>query len=261
MSRAGYYAWLDRDPSKHQVQDDRLATRIRAIFDVSGGTYGSPRIHEALASAGIRVSRKRVVRLMQDMGLKARSAKVYRKTKGIKSFFAHVPNQVIDQTTTTTDQIWVADVTYLRAAGHWRYLAAVMDRHSRRVIGWRLGPRRDLKLTIGALSDAIKRRHPLQGTLLHSDRGAEYAAYTYRIKVAAAGLVQSMNRPGRITDNAFIESFFHSLKSEATHAIAFEDDESLRVAVTRFIRRYNRSRLHSSLGYMSPIDYERQLAG
>lgn len=242
------------------MSDDRLGLRIRAIFEASDGTYGSPRVHGVLVGTGTRVSPKRVARLMREMGLKARSAKVYRKTKGINAFFAHVPNRVIDKTTTSTDQIWVADVTYLKAAGRWHYLAVVMDRHSRRVIGWRMGPRRDLKLTMGALSDAVKRRRPQPGTLLHSDRGAEYAAYTYRTKVAAAGLIQSMNRPGRITDNSFIESFFHSLKSEATHAIVFPDDRSLTVTVTRFIHRYNRSRVHSSLGYKSPIDYERRLA-
>lgn len=260
MSRAGYYAWCKRQPSCRSVEDDRLARRIEAIFEASEGTYGSPRIHRALRQAGTNVGCKRVVRLMRERGLKARSAKVYRRTPGTKRFFDAIPNRIVDLETTSTNQLWVGDVTYLKVCGKWRYLAVVMDRHSRRVIGWKLGEHRDLKLTLGALAVALRNRKPVNGLIFHSDRGVEYSGYPYRTRLASNGIIQSMKRPTEITDNAYIESFFHSMKSEATHGLIFDDDPSLIAVVGKYIRRYNRSRLHSSLDYVSPIDYERRTA-
>ena len=148
VTRAGYYAWRGRRVSAHDRHDERLSVRIHAIFGASDGTYGSPRIHAALQQAGFRVGRKRVARLMREAGLKARSARIYRRTGGTRTFFAAIPNRVVDVETTAPDQIWVGDVTYLKSAQGWRYLAVVMDRHSRRILGWSLGPRRDLPLTL-----------------------------------------------------------------------------------------------------------------
>ena len=135
-----------------------------------------------------------------------------------------------------------------------------MDRHSRRVLGWTLGCRRDLPLTLAALHRAVLRRRPAPGLIFHSDRGVEYSAYAYRTRLAALGIVQSMKRPREIGDNAFIESFFHSMKDDAIHGHVFATDHALRAAVCQYIRRYNRTRIHSSLGYRSPIDYERIVA-
>jgi transposase InsO family protein len=237
-----------------------LAVRIEAIFEASEGTYGSPRIHEALRQAGVRVSGKRVARLMREAGLKGRSARIYRRMPGTRRFFGDIPNRVLEVRTTAVGQVWVGDVTYLKVGSGWRYLAVVLDRHSRRVLGWALRSRRDLVLTLKALNQAVSRRRSTPGLIFHSDRGVEYSAYAFRARLAALGITQSMKRPREIGDNAFIESFFHSMKAEAIHARAFLDENTLREVISRYIRRYNRSRLHSSLGYRSPIDYEKTVA-
>lgn len=197
---------------------------------------------------------------MREQGLKARSARIYRRTPGTKRFFDAIPNRVLNLTTTATDQVWVGDVTYLKTGTQWRYLAVVMDRHSRRIIGWTLGRSRDLQLTMGALGRAIKRRRPGEGLIFHSDRGVEYSGYSYRTRLASVGIIQSMKRPREIGDNAYIESFFHSMKAEAIHGLIFDHEAQLMKVVSSYIRRYNRFRLHSSLGFRSPIAYEHQTA-
>ncbi|MEO7817970.1 MAG: IS3 family transposase [Actinomycetota bacterium] len=260
VSRAGYYAWCKRSPSARDLQDEKLAKQITAIFESSKGTYGSPRIHQALRQAGVSIGRKRVARLMQQEGLKARAAKIYRRNPGLHRFYDAIPNQVLGVTTTSHDQVWVGDVTYLMSASKRRYLAVVMDRHSRRVLGWKIGQHKDVKLTTGAFDIAVERRKHTKGIIFHSDRGSEYSAYSYRNRVASLGMVQSMKRPREITDNAFMESFFHSMKAEAIHGITFDDEAHLRSVILPYIRRYNRTRLHSSLGYRSPIDFERETA-
>lgn len=257
VTRTGYYAWSGRGASVHDQDDERLSVRIRAIFEASQGTYGAPRIRAALAQAGMRVGRKRVARLMRAAGLKARSARIYRHMPGTRTFFAAIPNRILERKTTAPDQIWVGDVTYLKVCGQWRYLAGVMDRHSRRVLGWEMGLQRDLRLTLAALNRALLRRKPAPGLVFHSDRGVEYSAYAYRARLAALGIVQSMNRPRELTDNAFMESFWHSMKSEVIHTLTFSSDAALFDVVRRYIHRYNSHRLHSALGYRSPIDYER----
>ena len=197
---------------------------------------------------------------MRDRRLRARSARIYRRTPGAGRFFGAIPNRVLDVHTTSTDQVWVGDVTYLKSASCWRYLAVVMDRHSRRVIGWKLAPRRDLTLTTGALDRAVDRRGNPSGLIFHSDRGSEFAAYAFRDRLERLGITQSMKRPRELGDNAYIESFFGSLKADIVHGRSFASDVDLLAAISSYIRRYNRTRVHSSLGYRSPIDYERESA-
>lgn len=260
VTRSGYYAWLGHQPSERGRQEEELRVRIGAIFEASEGSYGSPRIHETLRQAGVRVGRKRVARLMREDGLKARSARIYRRMPGTRRFFGDVPNRVLELKTTAPGQVWVGDVTYLKVGSSWRYLAVVLDRHSRRVLGWALRRRRDLALTLAALNRAVSRRRVRSGLIFHSDRGVEFSAYAYRARLAALSIIQSMKRPREIGDNAFIESFFHSMKDEAIHARLFPHDRALRETVAAYIRRYNLTRLHSSLGYLSPIDYEKTVA-
>jgi putative transposase len=226
------------------------------MFQASEQTYGSPRIHAVLRDSGIWVGRKRVARLMRQAGLKARSARIYRRMPGTRKFFCRVPNRIVDLETKRVNQVWVGDVTYLKSGGRWRYLAVVLDRHSRRVLGWQLGLRKDPSLTMEALRRALAGRRVSRRLIFHSDRGVEYAAYAYRTRLAALGIVQSMRRRRRLNDNAFVESFFHSMKAEALDKRLFDDDETLRAAISQYIRRYNRTRLHSALGYRSPISYE-----
>lgn len=260
VSRGGYYAWRSRERSDHARSDETLSERIVAVFNASAGTYGAPRIHAVLAQAGIGVGRKRVARLMRQGNLKARSATLYRRTPGTKRFFDAIPNRVLGTRTDAIDQLWVGDVTYLKVAGSWRYLAVVMDRHSRRILGWTLGRHRDLALTLGALDRALARRGEVVGAIFHSDRGVEFSGYAFRARLAAHGIAQSMKRPRELGDNAFIESFFHSMKSDVIHGVSFDSEPELRAIIEAYMRRYNRTRLHSSIGYRSPIDFERSIA-
>jgi putative transposase len=256
VTRAGYYAWRHRGPSARKRQDAMVLEQIQVIFARSRGTYGSPRVHRALAAAGVRVSRRRVGRLLREAGLRARTLKLYRRIPGLHGFFTSIPNRQLDRLATAPDQVWVADITYLKVAGAWRYLAVVMDRYSRRIIGWSLSASKDARLTLAALNHAVRNRRPRPGVIFHTDRGVEYAAYAFRDRLATLGFVQSMNRPREITDNAHMESFFHSMKSDAVHGFAFAAAHELAQLLRSYIPYYNGVRLHSGIGYASPIDYE-----
>jgi len=233
-----------------------LLSTIRTLFETSRRTYGSPRIHQALRAAGTRVSRRRVERLMREAGLRARAARLYRAIPGLHAFFTSIPNRQLARVTTGPDQVWVGDITYLKVGGTWRFLAVVMDRYSRRIIGWSLGRRKDARLTLAALNHAVVNRRPPPGLLFHTDRGIEYAAYAFRTRLAALGFVQSMNRPREITDNAHMESFFHSMKTDVVHGAGFVNPDEVAPLLRRYFPYYNRVRLHSGLGYRSPVDYE-----
>jgi transposase InsO family protein len=256
VTRSGYYAWRRRGDSARRQQDRILLDAIRDIFDRSRGTYGSPRIHRALRAAGVRISRRRVGRLMREGGLRARAAKLYRRMPGLHGFFTNIPNRQLARLATAPDQIWVGDITYLKVGRTWRYLAVVLDRYSRRVLGWSLSATKDVHLTLAAFNRAVFHRRPRPGVLFHSDRGIEYAAYAFRERLAALGAAQSMNRPREITDNAHMESFFHSMKSDVVHGVTFAHEVELAHVLRSYIPYYNGVRLHSGIGYASPNDYE-----
>jgi putative transposase len=193
---------------------------------------------------------------MREAGLRARAVKLYRRIPGLHGFFTSIPNRQLDRLATRPDQGWVGDITYLKVAGAWRYLAVVMDRYPRRILGWSLGPTTDARLTRAALNHAVAHRHPPPGVIFHSDRGVESAAYAFRRRLAALGFVQSINRPRETTDNAYMESFFHSMKSDVVHGIRFTHHAELARSPRSYIPYYNGVRLHSGIGYASPVDYE-----
>jgi putative transposase len=260
VSRSGFYAWLTRAGSQRRRSDEELGERIERIYWDSGGRYGSPRVHKVLSRDGIRCSNKRVARLMRERGLRARVTRLYRKGSGmVRRFFAKTGNLRREQPAPMrTDQIWVGDVTYLRLGKRWRYLAAVMDLFSRRIVGWTLARNRTIDVTLRALKRAIAARNPKPGLLFHSDRGIEYSAYGYQDFLKANGILPSMNRPRHCQDNAHMESFFHSLKAELTHQRSYASDAELNASIAGYINRfYNQKRIHSSLGYHSPVEYER----
>lgn len=259
MTRAGYYAWRRRPVSAHAEQDRRLGQRIVALFAAHHGRYGSPRIHRELCGEGWRVSRRRVERLMRAAGLRARVARVYRANPGLHRFFGQHPNRVPRGGARRTDQVWVADLTYLPVGSRWRFLAVIVDQCSRRVLAWTLGRRRDARLTRTVLDAAVRRRRPPRGLIFHSDRGSEYVAAAFRDRLVALGLRQSSAQRGP-EDNAHVESFFHSLKAEVVHGAQFATETALRHALHRYVRYYNHRRLHSALGYRSPVAYESQAA-
>ena len=259
VSRSGFYSWEARECSDRSRDDEALGAQIARIHRDSRGTYGSPRVHQQLKREGIRCSNKRVARLMREQGLHARVSRLYRRSTGVHQFFQKTGNVRLEQPAPTrTDQIWVGDLTYLRLGKHWRYLATVMDLFSRRIIGWTIARNRTTVVTLRALKRAIAARNPQPGLLFHSDRGIEYSAYGYQAFLRARGIVPSMNRPRNCQDNAHMESFFHSLKAELVHQHTFTSDAQLNAQLAGYIDRfYNTKRIHSSLGYHSPVEFER----
>jgi transposase InsO family protein len=258
VSRSGFYAWEARERSRRSQDDEELSAEIVRIHRDSRGIYGSPRVHEQLKREGVRCSNKRVARLMRELGLRARVSGLYRRSTGVHRFFEKTGNLRLDQPAPTrTDQIWVGDITYLRLGKHWRYLATVMDLFSRRIIGWTIARDRTTEVTLRAIKRAIALRNPKPGLLFHSDRGIEYSAYGYQAFLRSRGIVPSMNRPRNCQDNGHMESFFHSLKAELTHQRQFDSDAQLNATLSGYIERfYNTKRMHSSLGYHSPVEFE-----
>ncbi len=221
--------------------------------------YGSPRVHRMLQRQGVRVGKKRVERLMRDAGLRGRVVRVTRRKPGFKQFIASGENvRLAMPATSATNQVWVGDITYLKVAEHWAHLAVVMDVHSRRVLGWTLSKGRTVEITLTALQRAIRCRTPTTGCVFHSDRGVEYMAYRYQDALRRHGMTRSVNRPSKCTDNAHMESFFHSLKAELIRGRTFSTLQELRYALNSYINKfYNHQRLHSGINYNTPVEYER----
>lgn len=258
VTRAGYYAWRRRPNSAHAERDRQLSTVIHRLFAAHQERYGSPRIHEALGRRGWHVSRRRVARLMRDAGLRAKAVRGYRAKVGTHRFYDALPNRLVGQTVTQPNQVWVGDITYLPIGGRWWYLAVVLDQYSRRALAWSLTPRRDAQVTTAVLRRAARRRRTTD-TIFHSDRGSEYLATPFRACITQLGLLQSASRRGP-EDNSHMESFFHSLKAELIRGTTFRSASALRHALREYIRYYNHIRMHSALGYRSPIAFERLAA-
>jgi len=237
-----------------------LLAGIERIFGSVNGIYGSPKVSEALRKEGYVVGDNRVARIMRENSLKARCARIYRSHKGQDRFYASIRNEIHQVKATRTDQIWVGDVTYLRVNEEWRYLAVIMDKFSRRIVGWSLSNQRGSDLSLTAFKRAARKRLVTSGLYFHSDRGAEYVATKYRKWLKKYDVTQSMNRKGVMNDNAEMESFFHSFKAERIHKNEFVSEKELRSVVIEYVGFYNSKRLHSSLNYMTPNEYEVSMA-
>jgi transposase InsO family protein len=263
VKRAGYYAWGQRGVSARAQTTAALATAVAVAFEASGRCYGSPRVQRELAARGQHHSRKRIARIMQCQGWQARQPRRYRVTTDARHAHPVAPNTLarrfaVDRRPNTA---WVSDFTYLATRDGWLYLAVVLDLASRRVVGWALRETMDVGLVTSALQMALTHRQPPRGLLHHSDRGAQYAATEYRMLLAQHGVVASMSRTGNCWDNAVAESFFATLRRELEPPRPWPSRAAARGAVFDFIERwYNRQRRHSTLGYVSPADYEVALA-
>ena len=259
VTPSGFYAWRTRPESTHARDDRRLKLLVRASFDESKQRYGSPRIHEDLIEQQERVSRKRVVRLMQEEGLQARVRKRYKVTT-MSDHDQPVAANLLDRQfeAEAPNQRWVGDTTeFVIGSSGKLYLAAILDLFSRFIVGWAVSAVNDRHLTIKALEMALKRRCPEIGLLHHSDQGCTYASEDYQILLAARGIVCSMSRRGNCYDNAVMESFFSTVKSELGEH--FESHGDAKMELFDYIEVfYNQRRRHSTLGYVSPAVFEQR---
>lgn len=263
VARSGYYAWRRRPIGPRARERQQLVVAIRESWERSRRNYGSPRVLQDLRAQGWRVSKKLVEQLMRENGMQAKRKRRFRKTTDSDHKQAVAPN-VLDRQfdVEAPDTVWAGDITYVWTQQGWLYLAVILDLFSRRVVGWALSHRIDTQLALDAMNMALARRQPERGLLHHSDRGCQYAAGRYGQLLAAHGVEPSMSRRGNCWDNAVVESFFGTLKNELVHHVVFLTRDAARQAIFEFIEvYYNRQRRHSSLGYLSPIDYEFAMEG
>ncbi len=258
VSPSGFYAWKARPECRRKREDRRLGVLVNEAYERSRRTYGSPRVHAELRNQGLHVSRKRVIRLMRARGLRGRTRRAFVRTTDSDHGEA-VAENILDRdfTAIAPNQCWVGDVTYLRTPRGWVYLAVILDLFSRFVVGWAMSTHNDRRLALDALEGAVLRRRPDRGLLHHSDRGSTYASGDYQAALDQLGVQCSMSRKGNCYDNAVMESWFGMFKTELG-----ETFESLADAKRRTFSYievfYNQQRLHSTLGYVSPSDFERR---
>jgi transposase InsO family protein len=259
VSRSGFYAWLRRPESDHAREDRRLTALIRDIIDESRQTYGAPRVHRALQRRGQHCGLNRVARLMSAAGLRPKTRRKFRvKTTDSKHDHPIAPDLLgRDFTATEPNRVWVSDITYIPTDEGWLYLASTMDLFSRMVVGWSMSSTLKATVVVDALKMAIHRRTPEAGLVHHSDRGVQYASAEFRALLGAHGFHASMSRTGNCYDNAAKESFFHTLKTELVHHESYRTRDEARASVFEYIEAfYNRQRIHSTLGYLSPAEFE-----
>lgn len=261
VSPSGYYAWLQRrdQPGLRAREDQQLGQQVRQIHQDSRETYGAPRVHARLRQSGQRHGRNRIARLMREQGLRGRQKRRFRvRTTDSRHDQPIAPNRLAQAPQPEgPNQVWAADITYVPTRQGWVFVAAILDLYSRRIVGWSVSSRIDTALVLAALQMALCHRQPPAGLIFHSDRGVQYASLEYRRALALAEMIASMSRKANCYDNATMESFWSTLKLELLYRAEFENEAQVRQAVFEYVEVfYNRQRLHSSLGYRSPVEFE-----
>ena len=259
VSRSGFYSWRKRPPSATATRRAALTQEVREVHRLSRETYGAVRVHQALEQRGTQSDRKTVAKVMREAGIRSKTSRKFRVTTTDSNHAHPVAANVLDRDfmAEKANQKWVADITYIATLEGWLYLAAVMDLFTRKVVGWSMSERIDSRLAVDALEMAVSRQLPEAGLIAHSDRGVQYASEHYQRTLTSHGIACSMSRRGDCWDNAPAESFFATLKKELVHHEVYETRTEARASLFEYIEVfYNRQRLHSSLGYVSPTDFE-----
>ena len=260
VSRSGYYSYKSRSKSKREIEREKLLKEIRIVFQASRELYGSPRITAALLSKGIECNKKRISRIMRSNGIKAKTVRKYKATTNSKHKLP-VANNLLNQNFEVKhpNKVWTGDITYIWTKKGWLYLAVVLDLYSRRVVGWHVDKNMTKELVIKALNQAVINRRLNGDILFHSDQGIQYASNEFRSVLNKEGIEQSMSRKGNCYDNAVSESFFHTLKTELIYFERYDSREEAKLSIFEYIEvYYNRKRIHSSIGYKSPAQFEDQ---
>jgi len=260
VSTSGYYAWLKREASQHQLEDEKLLRLIKTIFEASRKSYGSPRVHATLQEQGYKVAEKRVARIMRENDLVVHTSRAWKCcTTNTDPLNSVAPNELDREfSAKAINEKWVTDVTFVATDEGWLYLASMIDLYNREVVGWAMSESNDTALTLRALDMSLESRKPPKGLVHHSDRGSNYTAKDYRKALADRGVQCSMSRKGNCWDNAVAESFFATLKKELVHRYIFKTRREAAAAIFEYIEAfYNRVRKHSHLGYTSPVEFRR----
>lgn len=258
MSRSGYYAWSSRRPTARQLENEQLLSLIRVLQRRGLDNYGSPRMTRELCAHGYPCSENRVARIMRENGLFARTARLFRKKPHRGEYYRAAGNLLRGQPApTAVNQVWVADITYIKTPEGWLYLVAFMDLFSRRIVGWSIGQARDTVLAMGTFISAWRARGCPSKLIVHTDQGIEFLNKEFKDVLRRCAVTQSTSRRGRCHDNAHMESFFHSMKNETLKLNRVTSHADARARIANFMDDfYNHKRRHSSLGFLSPIQYE-----
>lgn len=263
VSRSSFYEWLNRDPSLRDIENQTIKEEIEPVFDSSNGTYGRRRLSAALEKKGVLASVNRIERRMKELDIQGYRPRAYKITTIGNSKLKNSPNLLKDENIVAEalNQVWVTDITYIATKEGWLYLCMFLDLCSRKIIGWSMEDNMKASMVNRALRMAIKTRKPKKGLIVHSDCGGQFKAKSFRSILWNNKIRQSMTHAGNCYDNATAESFFGTLKNELIRGVKFETRESAKAAIFEYIESfYNRARLHSSLGYNSPMEFEENIA-
>lgn len=261
VTRGGYYAWVEREQSQRALSNEALLVEIRRVHAASDERYGYPRVHATLKREGIVCGRHRVAKIMRENGIVGKKARRFKNHRHKHQIYDGSQNLLLKrEPVTSINQVWVGDITFIRVDRQWTYLSVVMDLYSRKIIGWTFEKERSAELVCESLIMAANDNAHTHETIFHSDQGSEYASKTYVSTLGERNIKMSMSRKGHCWDNAHMESFFHTLKTEMIYFQHFKTLEEAMAYIVDYIYFYNHKRLHSGLGYLTPVEREQMAA-